>query len=182
MVFFKHQYITNPIVSPESHVAAAAQQLTIALQGNIPTGNKTAEALQKVSKLFTKTAMAKNEVAKAKTMRNRVCATQAMHIPRVIPRVEMPIPRVIKITDAHRTQAVTATQHKDRCELTSVTNLPVPRQIVQAPTLQSKPQSCTSLPNYISEDEDNNQAPIRQTNRPAAKSIMQEAMLSCVDI
>jgi hypothetical protein len=29
-VFFKHQYITNPTVSPESHVVAAAQQLTIA--------------------------------------------------------------------------------------------------------------------------------------------------------
>jgi hypothetical protein len=32
MVFFKHQYITNPSVSPESHVVAAAQQPTIALQ------------------------------------------------------------------------------------------------------------------------------------------------------
>ncbi len=58
-VFFKHQYITNPTVSPESHTVAAAHQLTIALQGNIPTGNKTAEALQKISKLFTKIAMAK---------------------------------------------------------------------------------------------------------------------------
>jgi hypothetical protein len=132
-VFFKHQYITNPTVLPESHMVAAAQQLTIALQGNIPTGNKTAEALQKSSKLFTKTAMAKNEVAKAKTMGSRVCSTQAArqatHIPRVaapIPRVEMPIPRVIKITAARRTQAVTATQHKDRHELTSVTNPPVP--------------------------------------------------------
>jgi hypothetical protein len=38
-VFFKHQYITNPTVSPESHVVAAAQQLTIMLQGNIPAGN-----------------------------------------------------------------------------------------------------------------------------------------------
>jgi hypothetical protein len=38
-VFFKLQHITNPTVSPESHVVAAAQQLTIALQGNIPTGN-----------------------------------------------------------------------------------------------------------------------------------------------
>jgi hypothetical protein len=73
MVFFKHQYITNPTVSPESDVVAAAQQLTIALQGNIPSGNKTAEALQKVSKLFTK-SYGKNELAKAKTMRNRVCA------------------------------------------------------------------------------------------------------------
>jgi hypothetical protein len=60
MVFFKHQYITNPTVSPEFHVVTVAQQLTIALQGNIPTGNKTAEALRKVSELFTKIAMAKN--------------------------------------------------------------------------------------------------------------------------
>jgi hypothetical protein len=72
MVLFKHQYITNSTISPESHVVAAAQQLTIMLQGNIPTGNKTTEALLKVSKLFTKIAMAKNELAKAKTMRNRV--------------------------------------------------------------------------------------------------------------
>jgi hypothetical protein len=58
-VFFKHQYITNPAVSPEFHVVAAARQLTIALQGNIPTGNNTAEALQKVSKVFTKITMSK---------------------------------------------------------------------------------------------------------------------------
>ncbi len=73
-VFFKHQYITNPTISLESHVVTAAQQLTIVLKGNIPTGNKTAEALQKVSKVFTKIALAKIEQAKAKTMRNRVCA------------------------------------------------------------------------------------------------------------
>jgi hypothetical protein len=124
MVLFKHQYITNPTISPESHMVAAAQQLTIVLQGNLPTGNETAEALWKVSVLFTKIAMAKNEVAKAKTMRNKVCAAQApqqaMHIPRVaapILRVEMLITRLNKIIEAHRTQAVTATQHEDRCKL-----------------------------------------------------------------
>jgi hypothetical protein len=62
-VFFKHQYVTNTTVSPESHVVAAAQQLTIELQGSIPAGNKTAEALQKVSKLFTQIAMAKKKAA-----------------------------------------------------------------------------------------------------------------------
>jgi hypothetical protein len=30
-VYFKHQYITNPTVSPESHIIAAAQQLAMAL-------------------------------------------------------------------------------------------------------------------------------------------------------
>ncbi len=45
--FFNHQYITSLTLSPKSHVVAAAQQLTIVLQGNIPTVNETAEALQK---------------------------------------------------------------------------------------------------------------------------------------
>jgi hypothetical protein len=74
-VFFKHQYITNPTVSPESHVVTAAQQLTTALKGNIPAGNETTEALKKVSKLFTKIAATKNEAAKTKEQCNRVRAT-----------------------------------------------------------------------------------------------------------
>jgi hypothetical protein len=41
---FKHQYITNPMISPESHVVATAQQLAMALQGNIPAGKETVEA------------------------------------------------------------------------------------------------------------------------------------------
>jgi hypothetical protein len=52
MVAFQHQYNTNLMVSSESYVIAAAQQLTIALKRNIPTGNETAEALTTVSMLF----------------------------------------------------------------------------------------------------------------------------------
>jgi hypothetical protein len=74
---YTSKYITNPTVSPETHVVAAAQQLATALQGNIPAGNETAEALKKVSDLFTKIAMAKSEAAKAKAQRNRVRATSA---------------------------------------------------------------------------------------------------------
>jgi hypothetical protein len=160
-------------------MVAAAQQLTIALQGNIPSGNETAEALQKVSKLFTKIAMAKHELAKAKTMRNRgranQVAWQAIHTSRMeapISRVEAPHPRVTEIAEAHPTQAVTTTQHKDRCKITSVTTPPVQQQIGQAPALRLKSLSCASLPNNISKDEDNNQARMRQTTRLAAKSIM----------
>jgi hypothetical protein len=99
-VHFKHQYITKPTLSPESHVIAAAQQLATALKGNIPAGNETAEALKKVSDLFTKIASAKNEAAKAKAQRIRV---QATHLPRVenptqnvpdLPRVENPTQNV----------------------------------------------------------------------------------------
>jgi hypothetical protein len=76
-VFFKHQYITNPTVSPESHVIAAAQQLAIALKSNIPAGIVTAEAFKMVRELFTKIAAAKNKTAKAKEQCNRVRATPA---------------------------------------------------------------------------------------------------------
>ncbi len=94
-VHFKHQYIANPEISPESHVVAAAQQLTVALKGSIPTGNETAEALTKVSELFTKIAAHKQAAATAKVQRNVLCsnptARKTSHLPRVDPS---PIPRV----------------------------------------------------------------------------------------
>jgi hypothetical protein len=101
-VFFKHQYITNPEVSPETMVIQAAQRLTSALQGTISQESETAEALKKVSELFTKIAAAKAAGAKAKEQRNRIdthpearCATP---LPRVLaeqnPREEIPLPRV----------------------------------------------------------------------------------------
>ncbi len=79
------------MVSPESHVIAAAQQLATALKG---AGNATAEALKKVSKFFTKIAAAKNEAAKAKEQCNRVRATLAARKTTHFPRVEALIPRV----------------------------------------------------------------------------------------
>jgi hypothetical protein len=48
-------------------VLAAAQQLATALKGNIPAGNKTAEALTKVSALFARIAETKLKVAAAKS-------------------------------------------------------------------------------------------------------------------
>ena len=93
-VFFKHQYITNPAISPESHVVAAAQQLATALKGNIPAGNKMTEALTKVSKLFTKIAAAKQAAAAAKEQRNRLRANPAAQITTHLPRVGVPPPRV----------------------------------------------------------------------------------------
>ena len=88
-MFFKHQYITNPTISPESHVVAVAQQLAAALKGNIPAGNETVEALKKVSKLFTKIAQSKQDNAKAKEQRNRLRANPAA-------RATAPPPRVAK--------------------------------------------------------------------------------------
>jgi hypothetical protein len=55
-------------------VVVAVQQLVTALRVNIPTGNEMAEALTRVSKLFTKIALAKKEVVKAKEQRKRLQA------------------------------------------------------------------------------------------------------------
>jgi hypothetical protein len=160
-VFFKHQYITNPMVSPESLVVAAAQQLTTALKGNIPAGNKTAEALKRLSDLFTKIAEAKAAVAKAKEQRNRVRthpdARQAIPLPRVAkqnPMVEISIPRVDKTPKA------------DCCVVQIVANPTTPRFDTQSPVAfsQSRPprldaQSPAARPNYILQDEEEDVEP-----------------------
>jgi hypothetical protein len=65
-IMFKHQYITSPTISPESHVVAAAQQLITALQGNIPAGKETAEALTKISKIFHKNCISKEGGSQSK--------------------------------------------------------------------------------------------------------------------
>jgi hypothetical protein len=127
-VFFKHQYITNPtIISPESLVVAAAQQLTSALKGNFLAGHETAEALKKISKLFTKIAEAKANVAKAKEQQNRIHthpnACHTIPLPRVAkqnPRVELSIPRVDEApkADCHVVQFLQAQQwHGSTCSL-----------------------------------------------------------------
>jgi hypothetical protein len=71
-VFFKHQYITNPQVTPKTLVTKAASNLTSALNGMISHDGETAEVLQKFSKLFTKISTAKSELAKAKEQWNNL--------------------------------------------------------------------------------------------------------------
>jgi hypothetical protein len=64
MVFFQHQYITNPQITPETLVIKAVAELTSALKGKKSCNAETAEALQKVSDLFTKIAAAKAATAR----------------------------------------------------------------------------------------------------------------------
>jgi hypothetical protein len=177
-VFFKHQYITNSMVSPEFHVILAAQQLATALKGNILAGNETAEALKKVSKLFTKIAATKNEAAKAKEQCNRVRATPTAQKTTHFPRVEALIPRV-------------AAGPEEDCRVEQiVVNPSVPRPVAHAPATHSQSRSPRSnahsraawRPNYISQDKDDQPPPTRHTTRSASNSIIQEAMLSCMDI
>jgi hypothetical protein len=59
-VFFKHQYITNPQVTPETLFIKAASDLTSALRGTASHYGETAEVLQKFSELYIKNAAAKS--------------------------------------------------------------------------------------------------------------------------
>ena len=70
-VFFKHKYITNPQITPETLVMKAAAELTNALKGTVSQDVETANALVKVSDLFQKIAASKAERAKAKEQRNQ---------------------------------------------------------------------------------------------------------------
>ncbi len=45
LVFFKHQYITNPQLTPETLVLKAALELTSALKGTVTCKAETADAL-----------------------------------------------------------------------------------------------------------------------------------------
>jgi hypothetical protein len=71
-VFFKHQYVTNPQVTPKTLVIKAASDLTSALKGTVSRNGETAEALKKFSELFTKIAAEKSESTKAKEQQNNL--------------------------------------------------------------------------------------------------------------
>ena len=101
-VFFKHQYITNPQITPETLVLKAAAELTSALKGTVSQDAETADALAKVSALFHKIAATKAERATAKEQRNQhrthPNSRRAVPLPRVDneppARQAVPIPRV----------------------------------------------------------------------------------------
>jgi hypothetical protein len=102
LVFFKHQYITNPQLTLETLVLKAALELTSALKGTVSCEAETADALARVSKLFHKVAEAKVATAKAKeqriTHRTHPNARRAAPLPRVLinPHTQpaVPLPRV----------------------------------------------------------------------------------------
>jgi hypothetical protein len=102
LVFSKHQYITNPQLTPETLVLKAASELTIALKGTVSREAETADALARVSELFPKIAEANAATAKVKeqwnTHRTHPNARQAVPLTRVLINLPtqpaVPLPRV----------------------------------------------------------------------------------------
>ncbi len=94
-IFFKHQHITNPQVTPETLLLKAAAELTSALKGMV--SRETADALAKVSKLFAKIAESKAARTMAREQRNENRTHPAARRAVPPPRVEQPtapLPRV----------------------------------------------------------------------------------------
>jgi hypothetical protein len=151
----------------------------MALQGNIPTGNKTAEALKKVSDLFTKIAAPKIEVAKAKAQRNRVRATPTARQTTHLPRVKAPLPRVTNPSEAdcHVIPRVANSPQEDCRVEEEAPNPSPPRPVAKARATRSQSRplrlSPTGRPNYISQDENDNPPAARRNTRLTSTSIMQ---------
>jgi hypothetical protein len=188
-VFFEHQYITNPQLTPETFVLKATSGLTSASKGTVSHEAETTDALAQVSKLFHKIAEAKAATAQAKeqqnTHRTHPNAHRVVPLPRVLinPHTQpaVPLPRV---------QA--APPVDDCCVVSGGSE----RQIVHTPTqivgsqlqivgdktpCQGKHGPPHAGPNYISQDEDEEHSHGYIT-RSRMTSIMQEAMLRCIDI
>ncbi len=188
-VFFKYQYITNPQITPETLLMKAAAELTSALKGTISRDAETAEALTKVGELFHKIAAAKAATAKAKEQRNQhrthLTARQAVPLPRVV--TGPPVPPVVPLPRVPASPTV-----EDCCvggvgsgmQNVNTPSQPVDYQlqIVKNVTQrQGKHRPPSARPNYIFQDDDAKQHHGYNT-RLRTTSIMQEAMLACIDI
>ena len=190
-IFFKHQYITNPQVTPETLILKAAAELTSALKGTVSRETETAAALAKVSELFLKIAESKAARTTAREQRNanRTHPEARRAVPP--PRVELPTappPRVnVPTVDDCRVLG-------GRMQIVRPPNdvqivIPPPEmQIVNTPVRiasvtphREKHGPPSTRPNYISQDEEDEQ-PRGYNTRSRTTSIMQEAMLACIDI
>ena len=218
-VFFKHQYITNPQVTPETLVMKAASELTSALKGTVSQDAETADALQRVSDLFHKIATAKAERAKATEQRNQhrthPSPRRVVPLPRVendplVPRQVGPIPRVqptMPVVDCHILGGGQTSPARRTTPLPRVEFEPPARRAMPIPRIQSTPtvDDCrvsvgsrmqsvnygtpnqgnhrphSRRPAYISQDEDAVEHRGYQT-RSRTMSLMQESMLTCIDI
>jgi hypothetical protein len=174
-VFFKHQYITYPQIIPETLVMKAAAELTSALKGTVSKDGETADALTKVSELFQTIAASKAERTKAKEQWNQ-------HRTHPSSRRAVPIPRVDNeppIRQAVTIPRVQATPTADDCRVVGGGS---GLKIVACGTPNQRNHGTPSArPNYISQDDDEDQ-PRGYHTRSRTTSIMQEAMLSCIDI
>ncbi len=141
------------------------------------------EGVTKVSKLFTRNAAVKQEVAAAKAQWNKLRAHPAARQTPLLPRVAARAPRVV--ATVLRVEVPEADCH------VTLNDCCIGGNIVASPRRQTSPESMEIFPklekflehqNYISQDNKNTQPTPRYMTRATTRSIMQEAMFSCIDL
>jgi hypothetical protein len=196
-VNFKHQCITNPQVTPKTLIKKAVLELTSALKGIASRDGKMAEVLKKFGKLFMKIAVAKAATAKAKerwsNLRTHPDAHHAVPLPSMVnrpPILASPLPRVlvapgeadccvggvggrVQMVGTASQVAVPPTQIIESQSRVEIVENVTPRQGTHRPPI--------ARPNYILQDDDDDDQHSYNT-RSQTTSIMQEAMLACIDI
>ncbi len=74
-VFFKHKYLTMPSITPSDALIHAADDLTDAISGLIPTSTVTADAVDQLMEIYKQKARATRDAATAqRVLRERVQA------------------------------------------------------------------------------------------------------------
>jgi len=79
-VFFKHKYLTMPTITPAEALIKAADNLTAAIEGNIPTSSITTEAIAQLLRIFhlqadnSKTTASTQRVLRQRAQAQRVGA------------------------------------------------------------------------------------------------------------
>ncbi len=174
-------------------------ELTNVLKGTVSRNDKLVEALQKVSSPFTKFAAAKAATTRAREQQTHPTLRQPIPLPRVVDRLPTQavfnprVPIAPQEADCHAglvdgsVQIVDGTtsmqgNHKPLTARSRTQFFGAQLQIFEDVTpLQGHHGPPSARPNYISQDKTNK--PWQGYNtRSRTTSIMQEAMLACIDI
>ncbi len=114
-----------------------------------------------VSKLFTKIALAKKEVAKAKEQRNRLRANTSEQITTHLPRVAVPPPRlgvpVPRVAEAPQAECCIAKIVASTSVSQPIVQALMTRSISWSPWADTHPSA--AWPNYILQDKEDNDPP-----------------------
>ena len=161
-----------PSITPEDAVVAAAHQLTLALQGNSIGEPRHLEELKQVAKVFEDIASKKASKAAENTITNNGIQLLPQE---EIPTIEEPIPRVDKAPN----------QEEYSTEDPSPRVPNAPQLIVAYPSdavVPTREDSSSSIPNYISQDDEQIPTYNTRSRRAITRSITQEALLSTMEV
>ena len=156
-VFFKHKYLTMPTVTPADALIRAADSLTDAIAGLIPTPTSTMEAVDQLMVIFKQQARAANDAATAqRVLRERAQAERVIEDERQASRTPTSFPPRLPTSSP-------------RFELEEQNDIP------------ASPQE---IPQITQDDSDDyNDSPAANTRQQReTRSLTQDFMLHCMEI